>query len=356
MYHQIIEISLKVEFKSMDDEKLGALLNVRLNKEYRLVRLLECLGRISLLNLSSISVRVRGQLSELAEREIRCKFPQVTIFLGDRAKSWRLNTLEQLVEMDVSYVLLLQEDHLLIADPGVCNLMFKDLIREKIDICPVSGFALHGDQRERMIKSPLCRINSRFLILDNVLDYKINQGISKPGYFVNLVSFYSKKKIAQILLSERPHIRKFHHLTPYDVEQNTKQKWFFPVNFALPTEEIFGCIDDDIHHPGSSLQSRGLYPLDQVRADEHHPNNLGSLKLLIRIQEFIRLRISKEGLSALFKSIRMRRLTGQFLHTVVLTFRFFRMVEYTFQHKLYLMTDSSDRKIRRELKKMVRTD
>jgi hypothetical protein len=59
------------------------------------------------------------------------------------------------------------------------------------------------------------------------------------------------------------------------------------MKIGFSNKELFACIDDDIDIPGTSLQSRKLYPIDKLRKGEHHATapfgiqkNLGFLKNL----------------------------------------------------------------------------
>jgi hypothetical protein len=80
------------------------------------------------------------------------------------------------------------------------------------------------------------------------------------------------------------------------MEQRPSQKWFLPINWALPSQEIFACIDDDHGIHGYSLISRGLHKNDAERVIDHHDDDdLGKFQSLIvnlssaKLQKFSRI-------------------------------------------------------------------
>jgi hypothetical protein len=63
------------------------------------------------------------------------------------------------------------------------------------------------------------------------------------------------------LIEEGGRAGPYSHMTPFNFEKNPEANEWLPLRRAIPKVELFAPIDDDHCHPGSSLQSRGLYPL-----------------------------------------------------------------------------------------------
>lgn len=319
---------------------------MRLNEEYRKKRLIDGLELLSKIKFSVTSVRVRGLYAKDAREEITHKFPMFKVIVGDTFESWRLNTLEQVIETKAMHILLLQEDHLMIASPKIVNSVIDTLMNEEIDVCPLSGFQLFKDQAIRISKLDYAKTSENAVLIKGLNNYDINEGIARPGYFITLMSFYSRQMLINLLSSERPYIRKFHHLSPYDVEQSTKQRWFFPINFAIPKVELFACIDDDIINPGSSLQSRGLYPIDKIRTDEQHSAETLSNSVTEKVKKIIRKYFARNGIAAIFKKETTRNRVSEVLHFIIRILRAVRTIKYTLFHKYYLLSNRKERNFR----------
>ena len=69
------------------------------------------------------------------------------------------------------------------------------------------------------------------------------------------------------LFSSKPYLKRWPRKYPFDFEKYVTDKIVNEFKFALPKNELFACIDDDLGEDGYSLISRGLYPNRIKRSD-----------------------------------------------------------------------------------------
>ena len=72
---------------------------------------------------------------------------------------------------------------------------------------------------------------------------------------------FHKNLFSRILHSKKPYLRRWPKITPFDFEKRWDDTWILPILIGVPKFEMFAPIDDDNQYPGSSLFSRGLYPI-----------------------------------------------------------------------------------------------
>lgn len=224
--------------------------------------------------IDSWSIRLRGEYADqaLAKLESMQLKGSLKIRIGETFKDWKSNTLEQVLDFRSKYYLLLQEDHLLTCSPNNFDKTILEAMSNGIEILNLSAFETYRETRKIMETLPNFIKNQDLIygILDKESLEILKQNSQYPRYPVSLLSLLSIKMISKLLMTDRPFWRKFHYNTPFDFEQSPAQSWYLPVKFGLPRYEIYCCIDDDIKIPGSSLQSRGMYPVDYTRKSEHH--------------------------------------------------------------------------------------
>jgi hypothetical protein len=282
-----------------------------------------------------ISIRVRGVLRFSASEEIHKLFHLKTftnykIYVGDDFRQWKMNTLVQVIDSQGDYFILLQEDHFLISDIIDFYNYINYLIDNSIDLGHITSWFTYLEVRNHISAYQHCIQNDFGVIYDLALSPWRYLPVKKPRYVVPLVAYFKKDFLLKILYSARPYWRRYPAFSPFDFEQGPNAEWFLPIKIGFSKMEIFACIDDDIDILGSSLQSRKLYTLDQIRVSEQHDSSLGSLQNNSKkISKLFLIGKYKQGVYANLKNTYTRKIWAYTSNAVIRLFRSYDSVIYT---------------------------
>lgn len=276
-----------------NDGQIAFIFNVRINRKERFQRLKSVLHYLGPTEI--ISARIRGQFGQDPVLQEFGNFEHIDLFSRSTFQEWKLDTLEQVSKIDCKFFVLLQEDHLpmvprerLLEILGQCTL-------NAVDFMPLSFFPQYRRYANHInqVRVPGFE-NSDLSIweLDKLLTGQIAQTVD--NYPVNLIGFFSKRLLMQILLTERPFVKNYSIEAPFDFEQKHYETWYLPIRWALPKLEIFACVDDDHGIPGYSLSTRHAgQPSVLERQVDHHESGfvLGELPSLLSLgkQFFIKV-------------------------------------------------------------------
>jgi hypothetical protein len=287
--------------------QICVIFNVFLHEKYKVERFLESIRRLTEVELFDYRILLRGPQSSFAKEQLISQIPiknltNVHLELKEESKDWKLNTLLMVRESNYRYYLLAQEDHLLVASLELSSHFFSECLRLDIDVAPISFFETNQNLREYFTN-----MNARIseICISCTLEKGWDSDLTARVWLNSLVSLYKRDLLIKLLSTPRPIIKKFPPFTPFDFEQQPGSTWFLPISFALPTAEIFACIDDG--PSGSSLQERGLYSLDSARVPIHNVAGTASEKgSLVKVLELFLVRISKVlGSPSSGKSLRL---------------------------------------------------
>jgi hypothetical protein len=280
--------------RSRAEADITFLYNVRINSKVRMDRLLANINQVSALDAFPISLRVRGAFADSVAQEVDLE--KVVLFSSQNNSSWKLNLLEQVLQSSSDFFVLMQEDHSLVCDGKFLIDSLNDFKKLNLDFMPLSFLPQYNPLVQLMMENGLTLTESgnvKYLHIDRRAAKMLKRN---NNYLINLVGIFSRDLLIKVLLSRRPYIKYFAADTPFDMEQRPSQKWFLPINWALPSQEIFVCIDDDHGIPGYSLISRGLHRNDAERVIDHHNvDDLGKFQSLIgnfnsaKLQKFSRI-------------------------------------------------------------------
>ena len=287
------------------DSSITFLYNVRLNQEHRMHRFIASLNQINEFKYFTVSARVRGSFAEEVFPVIENKV--YALYRNDTVKSWRLNLLQQVLDSQSGFFVLLQEDHAIASDNNLLIETLCEFAKLNLDFMPISFFPQYSKFEQLVLESGVSFTsaqNLRYLHINRNIAKKVS---NKNHYLLNLIGIYKRDLLIKILISNRPFIKHFSGDSPFDVEQRPTQKWFLPINWALPNRELFACIDDDHGVQGYSLISRGLHASDAERVVDHHKiDEPGKIHSLIGNLNSARLlkfsRICRYTLMGLFDS------------------------------------------------------
>lgn len=249
--------------------------NFRINDEERFLRLKDSFLSFKDVNPSKWVINVRGKyqsevLSFLKENLADKLIPYTLESKG----GWFADSKVMLKDIDTDYVLVWVEDHMNIAPVndlketldemkeskseyvcyswwvfGKINETYADL--EKVDYKHISTFVLSKKSMKKLrkyTKSPSSRL---------------------PGT-VSQVGIFSLNLFRRLIIESPGFMRWFPRYLPNDFEKTSDDTKWLPINYAILKHELFCSIDDDLRVPGSSLQSRGLYPA-RVQREKRAP-------------------------------------------------------------------------------------
>jgi len=271
-------------------------------------RLLSNINQVSSLEAFPISLRVRGVFAEDVAQAVNVD--NLVLNNSQSDVSWKLNLLEQVLNSSSKYFVLMQEDHSLVCDG---NSLINALVEFKnlnLDFMPLSFLPQYNPLVNLFGANGLSFKHSgniKYMHIDRKIAKKLKKN---DNYLISLVGIFRRELLIKVLLSPHPFIKYFAADTPFDMEQRPSQKWFLPINWALPLHEIFGCIDDDHGVEGYSLISRGLHVNDAERIIDHHnTDELGKIQSLI-------IRLNSAKLLKLFRICKytMVGLVDSFIH------------------------------------------
>jgi hypothetical protein len=313
--------------------KICIIFNLRINSTYRLDRLLKLLRKLAPNSDAYFSIRIRGVYSNLAHEKIIQLFSTISnqnfkVYRGDDFKQWKMNTFMQVNESNCQNILLLQEDHYLISSPDALNSFIKECIDEITDIGFVTAWFTYKEFRDRtyMLDEFKSGSSGVYTVLSRIPWNFLS--IEKPRYLVPLVAFFNRDFLVKILLSPRPFWRKYPANSPFDFEQSPWAKWLLPIKIGFSNQELFACIDDDIDVPGTSLQSRNLYPSDNLRKGEHHTSApFGIQKNLDLFRKHLPLYL---GNDSIFKSLKNQKSKFVWSHVSNWVYRSARKIDSIF--------------------------
>ena len=162
------------------------------------------------------------------------------------------------------YVLFWVEDHLLLKSPEVLKKCINEMSKFKADQLWYSWFNKDILDTFKVLK-PIKRgeyINVRKIgqkecdqIRKNLYDNWF-----KDWYIVSCVSIMERNFFLKILSSKKPYLKRWSRSLPHDFEKKSRDRVVKSINHAMPNEELFASIDDDLGVSGYSLISRNLYP------------------------------------------------------------------------------------------------
>lgn len=274
--------------------EICVIFNVFLHEQYKVNRFLAAIQRLFEVNLFDYRILLRGPQSGIAKEQLISQIPikstaKVHLELKEESNDWKLNTLSMVKESNYKYYLLAQEDHLLVANLELSSQFFCECLRLDIDVAPISFFEDHQKLRE-FLTNKSARISE--VCISCTLEKGWDSNLTSRVWLTSLISLYKRELLINLLSTPRPIVKKFPPFTPFDFEQQPGSTWFLPISIALPTSEIFACIDDG--KSGSSLQERGLYPLDIARVPIHNVASTSSEKgSVVKILELFIVCLSK---------------------------------------------------------------
>lgn len=260
--------------------------NVYINTEESLIRMRDSIESIELRFFDQIIINIRGDYHEealeyLSDRGI------VNIFNLESSYGWFHDSYSLLKDIKQKYVYIWLEDFICLNVNEFEN--YINLVKEyRIDIA-----------RYTFKESIINTFENEDIIYEDasslLIDTKANSFNKTSTFIISFPSILKKGLLYEILLS-RDDNSIWDIKTPFGFEKNSNQIQWLPLKMGFPKTEIFASIDDDHDVKGSSLQSRGLYPIrTQLR------NNSNHLKVYLRAGKRFKLKGMIKKLNTFFE-------------------------------------------------------
>ena len=223
--------------------------------------------------------------------------------LLDDSRGWMANSLDMLKQAKYDYIFIWNEDHINTTSIDRMKKIVSEMDKNKVDYLLYSWW-MFGKAREafdKVSKDIDLKNDSAisYLTLTDESWGKVRKA-GYPYYLISMCGIYRKdflremwqkdqfrisnffKKLVFKILYELTKIgfrkdnhkkvfekvnryvflnkiRKFPKETPFEMEKSPERVDVLPLVFALPKEEFFACIDDNLGENGYSLIERGLY-------------------------------------------------------------------------------------------------
>lgn len=217
-------------------------------------------------------IRLRGEFSEEASKFLE-QYADCHLALGSRFHQWRRQTAFDLEFFNCEYVFQLLEDHMPCPEIATREGILNELLSGNVDVLQYSWFKSYEPLGQLLIEYGAERNKS---LLSVKIDKKTSRVLKSENhlYYVSLTSIFRKSFYIDLLRSQNPIIRRYDPHAPFDVEQKPRQKWYMPLHFGLPQNEMGICLDDDHLVVGSSAASRGLFiGANRRETITHHGKN-----------------------------------------------------------------------------------
>lgn len=274
--------------------------NIRVNDEEGLQHLKDSFHSFNTVSDNWL-INVRGTLRipviEFLTKELEDRM--ILFQLLDDSRGWIENALQMLPSAKHEYLLIWNEDHLNTAPQHYLVNVVKEMAERQADYLLCSWW-IFGNARKAFDVLPLERgtyIDTTRLTKKRWSELRMD---GYPYYILSLVGIYRRSFFEQLLLKDRVKMplfvtknlyramallnhlgmhllqTKYFHIinkflfhklryfpkeTPFDLEKGPDRTDMLPYTIALPKQELFACIDDDLNTPGYQLIKRGKYPV-----------------------------------------------------------------------------------------------
>lgn len=233
--------------------------NIFVNSKENYLRMRDSFEKIDNSLFSNFVLNIRGEYKNNAIQYFNSKKINLTFSLSSNY-GWFHDTFMLVNKLKYDYIFCWLEDQICLDNHNFKN--FIDLsYKNDLDIV---GYVYNGD--DLMTQNKISQNN-----LLNYLSVDKNNYHKKchDSYIISYGSLIKKELFLKVILDNDSGI--WDKKTPFGFEKDSSQLKWLPLKIAVLNKEIFASIDDDHYVKGSSLHSRGLYPIrGAVRKDTSH--------------------------------------------------------------------------------------
>ncbi len=212
-------------------------------------------------------INIRGKYKSETKKYLiqKCK-SKIKVFHFESSKGWMHDSGKIIKFLKSELVFFWFEDHVCLKSRK--KYLFecaKDMKKNDVDQMLYSFWhsgdelkGLEGINKNKTKNIVFFNLNKFSLKTRN--ENRAKLGLEKFEFIINGVSIFKKKFFFKIINTRKPWRRRYNKLLPFDFEKRNQDKFWLPINYAIPKKEIFASLDDDHGEKGYSLISRKIYP------------------------------------------------------------------------------------------------
>lgn len=239
--------------------------NFRINDLERFNRMKDSFHSIKSINALKWVINVRGIYSKDVKKYLEDNLKDLVIVSEiESGKGWFYDTRRLIKNINSDYLLYWTEDHINLVPTNNFSLILQEMSVTDSEYLFISWFIFDKltGVYDKIEKKELNHIY--YFTLNNKLTKEIKK--SHPDhYIISAQGIFKTQLFKKIIKSKHPFLRRWPKETPFDLEKKITDTLFLPLKTAIPKYEIFAPIDDDMGGYPCSLQTRGKYPIREIR-------------------------------------------------------------------------------------------
>ena len=242
--------------------------NFFIDSEERFQRMKDSFYSFYSINPNQWVINVRGkykyQVADFLKNEVNVN---LEISFLDSFKGWMHDSRNISKKIISNYVFFWVEDNILVNEIDFFYNCVLEMQKFTVDVMLYTFFT-KNTKKVREIAPVIS--NGNYIIVKKNDKELINIIKKKNGinfFVIGMPSIFEKNFFLKNLFSSKPYLKRWPRKYPFDFEKYVTDKIVNEFKFALPKNELFACIDDDLGEDGYSLISRGLYPNRIKRSD-----------------------------------------------------------------------------------------
>ena len=235
--------------------------NFRIDSEERFLRMKDSFYSFSDADIEKWVINVRGSFKDQVVLFLQDKLGnKLRIYTLESKQGWFFDTRQMLPEINSKYVFFWVEDHVCVGGVKYFDAIVQGICNLKVEYFLYSWF-MNGKVLEAFQKlKPFNDENLMYLNYDKSIHKQCISNYGGQFYIISCCSITSLNLFVSIVNANDPILKRWPVETPFDFEKAPQDIHWLPLKYAIPKNELFASIDDDINCPGYSLISRGLYP------------------------------------------------------------------------------------------------
>lgn len=235
--------------------------NFFIDNEERLQRMKDSFFSFIDVNPKEWRINIRGRLRAAAGDFLRSHLGErLALFYLESSRGWFYDSKKAMKNASSDYVFFWIEDHICLVSPDVLSAFICEMEEYNVEYSNYSFLHAYQNFFTEFGLSPVqgSYLSCSTLTTDSFR--RINDYLGRDFYLVSCTSISKLDVFYRILKSNKPILRRWSHMLPFNFEKLSRDNIFESIRFGQPKIELFCCIDDDHGIEGYSLVSRGRYP------------------------------------------------------------------------------------------------
>lgn len=244
---------------------LNIFANFFIDSEERYLRMQDSFHSFKDINAEKWIINARGKFAEDTMLFLNANLGRKLIAHKRHSKAgWFHDTRQMLNDIDSDYVLFWLEDQINLAEVDLLENIVSEMKEKDLDYI-LYTFWQNGRLRARYRGVQLSSSHYIDYFEHNVVNNPIIQSNIGGSYLISAASILKLSLFTRIVLADDPIPKRWPKETPFDFEKGPNDTHWLPLKVAVPRQELFASIDDNLDCIGTCLQARGLYPIREGR-------------------------------------------------------------------------------------------